>query len=60
MLREKVLDEYDSILNQINQIQCEISKLPKGKLIICHDGKYKKWYVSDGHKRDKKAAAKAA
>lgn len=49
MLKEKILKEYQSIQNQINQIKCELQTLPEGKLLICRDGKYRKWYVSDGH-----------
>jgi len=52
MLREKILEEYHSIQNQINQIQNDLKKLPEGKLLISKDGKYRKWYVSDGHTKE--------
>ena len=37
MLREKILEEYHSIQNQINQIQNDLKKLPEGKLLISKD-----------------------
>ncbi len=49
MLRDTILKEYHSIQNQIKQIRYELEELPEGKLLISQDGKYRKWYVSDGH-----------
>ena len=49
MLRENILKEYHFIQEQIDQIQNELNKLPDGKLLISQDGKYRKWYVSNGH-----------
>lgn len=51
MLKEKILMEYDSIQDQIDQIQRELKKLPEGKLLITRNGKYQKWYAGDGHKK---------
>lgn len=52
MIKDKILKEYLSVQNQINQIQQELNLLPDGKLLISNDGKYKKWYVSDGHTKE--------
>ena len=51
MLKEKLLQEYASLQTQIQHVQNELKNLPTGKLIIAHDGKYQKWYVSDGHRK---------
>ena len=52
MLRDKILSESYLIQSQIKQIQCELKNLPEGKLLISNDGKYKKWYVSNGHTKN--------
>ena len=52
MIKDKIQKEYLSVQNQINQIQQELNLLPDGKLLISNDGKYKKWYVSDGHTKE--------
>lgn len=52
MLKEKILNESYSIQSQITQIQSELKNLPEGKLLISQDGKYRKWYVSDGHTKE--------
>lgn len=35
--------------NQINSIKRQLEALPPGKLICSHNGRYSKWYQSDGH-----------
>ena len=52
MIKAKILKEYLSVQTQISQIQQELTSLPDGKLLISNDGKYKKWYVSDGHTKE--------
>ena len=37
-------------MNKINNIQEKVKKLPEGHLIVAKNGKWFKWYVSDGHK----------
>ena len=49
MLKEKILEEYHSLQSQISEIQCKLKEMPEGKLLISRDGKYRKWYVGDGH-----------
>ena len=51
MLKEKFLQEYASLQTQIQHVQNELKNLPTGTLIISHDGKSQKWYVSDGHRK---------
>lgn len=48
IIYEKVIDEKTKLEKQIKEIQLRISKLPAGKLICNHNGKYLKWHVSDG------------
>ena len=52
MLRDKILSESYLIQSQIKQLQFELKNLPEGKLLISNDGKYKKWYVSNGHTKN--------
>lgn len=44
---------FQSLLNKlnakINSLSCTIKSLPEGKLICIRNGKYLKWYHSDGH-----------
>lgn len=42
--------EKQRLEKEIKSIQDKLSKLPEGKLICVHNGKYIKWYQSDGHK----------
>jgi len=48
---ERILAERDKLETQINSIQSEINSLPSGKLQCQHNGKYHKWYLSNGHTR---------
>lgn len=50
MLYEKVLEESRRLEKQIKIIQEKLKHFPKGKLICSCNGKYYKWYVSDGKK----------
>lgn len=45
MLKEK--QHLEAKINTINQ---KLSKLPKGRLLCVHNGKYLKWFQSDGKK----------
>ena len=49
MLQNSILEEHQSLQTQILQLQNQLKELPEGKLVISHNGKYLKWYVSDGH-----------
>lgn len=49
MLYKKILDESLRLESQINSVQSQIERLPKGKLISTRNGKQNKWYWSDGH-----------
>ena len=66
VLRRKIREEYDSILNQINQIEGALCNMPAGKLLFSYGKNSVKWYVSDGHKkvylpkRERKVAEKLA
>ncbi len=48
---ERILDKHKKLENQIASIQSEINSLPAGKLQCQKNGKYHKWYHSDGHNR---------
>lgn len=50
-LYERILKEQKRLDKQIEAIKQELSNLPAGKLICCHDGNQCKWYQSDGHKK---------
>ena len=58
--------ELEQINVQINNIKRQLKTLPKGKLICAKNGKYSKWYHSDGHnvayipKRDRNKAEQLA
>ena len=51
MLYEKIKKEQELLHKQIETLQRQLATLPDGKLICSHNGKYIKWYVSDGHKK---------
>ena len=40
--------ESQQLEREIRSIKAKIKKLPKGKLVFSHTGKYCKWYQSDG------------
>ncbi len=44
-----IVEEQQWLVQQINSLEKKIAKLPTGKLISVHNGKYVKWYRSDGH-----------
>lgn len=44
-----MLSESRRLGEQIHTLQSQINALPDGKLICSFDGKYYKWYVSNGH-----------
>lgn len=59
--------KYHQLLTkQLKHIQHELKSTPSGKLIICKNNKYEKWYYSDGktktylHKKDIDLAQKLA
>ena len=48
MLYERISNEIQRICTQITALEHSIANLPEGKLVCCHDGKYCKWYQSNG------------
>lgn len=46
---ERMLAEHDRLQTQINSLQEQLSTFPDGKLVCTHNGKYLKWFQSDGH-----------
>lgn len=50
MIYEKMLKESQRLELEINNLEKEIKNLPSGKLICASNGKWKKWYRSDGKK----------
>lgn len=51
MLRGKIREEYQSVQNQIIEMEEKLKKMPKGKLLFSRGKNSVKWYVSDGHKK---------
>lgn len=51
MLRGKILEEYESLQNQIEQTKDKLKGMPDGKLLFSRSQNQVKWYVSDGHKK---------
>lgn len=49
MLFDRIQKEHTRIQKQIKSIQKQLDRLPPGKLICAKNGKYFKWYESDGH-----------
>lgn len=45
------MKESTRLQNQIKDLQKQISALPEGKLICCHNQNRYKWFQSDGHKK---------
>lgn len=45
-----MLKESRRLENQIQNLQLQLNKLPQGKLICASNGKWQKWYRSDGQK----------
>ena len=50
-LYERILREYERLGEACEAIRRELSSLPEGKLICCHESTKCKWYRSDGHKK---------
>lgn len=50
-LYERILKEYQRLGEACEAIKRELSSLPEGKLICCHEGTKCKWYRSNGHKK---------
>ena len=48
---ERMKQEYCSIEKKINDLQRKIDEFPEGKLICAHNGKYTRWFQSDGHNK---------
>lgn len=48
-IHERILSEQKRIDKQIDSIKSQLKKLPPGKLICSHSGKYSKWFQSNGH-----------
>lgn len=48
MIYERMLSESKKIEQQIRGIQRQLDKLPEGKIVCSHSGKYSKWFLSDG------------
>ncbi len=48
ILYEKMLMQKESIEKRIQDVRNRLKNLPPGKLICAKNGKYYKWYVSDG------------
>ncbi|MBQ8802497.1 MAG: ATPase [Tyzzerella sp.] len=51
MVFERMLAESKTIDAKIKTLQSQLKKFPDGKLISSFDGKYSRWYQSDGHKQ---------
>lgn len=47
----QALQRHQWLVSQLQQLDTQIKKLPKGSLICARDGKHFKWYHSDGHKK---------
>ncbi len=48
-LYEQILNEHKKLDKQINSLESQIKNLPDGKLVGARNGKYYRWYHSDGH-----------
>lgn len=46
---EKMKSEYETLEKEIQVISSKLEKLPEGELICNRNGKWYKWYHSDGH-----------
>lgn len=45
-----MLSKYKQLEAQADALSSELQKLPKGRLICSHNGKYQKWYQNDGER----------
>ncbi|MBQ8189966.1 MAG: ATPase [Lachnospiraceae bacterium] len=48
MIYQQILNEHERLKHQITRIQNELNKMPEGHLICAKNGKYYKYYQSDG------------
>ena len=46
---KEIIERKHGIEKEIQSIENQICLLPEGKLVCVHNGKYQKWYQSDGH-----------
>jgi len=51
ILYEKLIGERNKLLKKKEELQARIKKYPDGFFICARNGKYFKWYKSDGHKK---------
>ena len=51
MLYSRMLNERNRLEEEINSLDQLINNLPPGNLFFSHNGKYIKWYQSDGHQK---------
>lgn len=51
MLQKTMKDEKVIIQKQLEFIDAQLEDLPSGKLVVCHDSKYAKYYQSFGNNR---------
>ncbi len=49
MYYQQLQAESLRLATEIKRLEAEIATYPEGKLICSHNGKYLKWYKSDGH-----------
>ncbi len=50
MLYNRMMTEQQSVEKEIKETEALLTKFPNGKLVCARNGKYIKWYVSDGKK----------
>lgn len=48
MVHDRMLKEHQKIEKQVEKLQLQLKHFPDGKLICSRNGKYSKWYRSDG------------
>lgn len=46
-----MLAEKERLEQEIEVLQTRLQQLPEGKLVYASNGKYRKWYQSDGHQK---------
>ncbi len=51
MIYQQVLAEHKRLAHQIALIQKELDRMPEGHLLCAKNGKYYKYYQSDGHRQ---------
>ncbi len=49
MLHNQILSEHTKLTQEADSIRRKLASLPKGKLLFTSNGKYIKWFQSDGH-----------